>query len=369
MGKRGRPCRISGEQRRALVAIVEANPTATLAEIQGELERQTGIEAHGQTIQKALKEVGIQRQVGGDGVCVEVAASEGPRYGYTDAHRRLEPEQTYPSCLTDAEWALVEDLFDNAGGRGTPPRYTRRLLVDACCYVVRTGSAWRMLPKDFPRWQNVYRTFRRWSEQGRFEQMHDRLRGQWREREGRNEVPSAAVLDAQSTRSSPQGGERGYDAGKKIKGRKRHLVVDTLGLLLAVSVTAASVQDRDGAHPVIAQAMAKYPSVETVFVDSAYAGQCAQTVSQVHGIQVQVVRHPANKNVGRWAHPQQADLFTVQADATGFVVLPKRWVVERTHAWNERARRLVMHHDRLTEVSEAWVWLTEGRILLRRLTT
>jgi len=369
MGKRGRPCRISDEQRSALVAIVEANPTATLAEIRRELERQTGIEAHGQTIQKALKEAGIQRQVGGDGLCVEVAGSEAPRYGYTDAHRRLEPEQTYPSCLTDAEWALVEDLFDSAGGRGTPPRYARRLLVDACCYVVRTGSAWRMLPKDFPRWQNVYRTFRCGSEQGRFEQMHDRLRGQWREREGRNEVPSAAVLDAQSTRSSPQGGERGDDAGKKIKGRKRHLVVDTLGLLLAVSVTAASVQDRDGAHPVIAQAMAKYPSVETVFVDSAYAGQCAQTVSQVHGIQVQVVRHPANKNVGRWAHPEQADLFTVQADATGFVVLPKRWVVERTHAWNERARRLVMHHDRLTEVSEAWVWLTEGRILLRRLTT
>jgi transposase len=185
MGKRGRPRRISGEQRRALVAIVVANPTATLAEIQGELKRQTGIEAHGQTIQKALKEAGIQHQVGGDGLCVEVAASEVPRYGYTDAHRRLEPEQTYPSCLTDAEWALVEDLFDNAGGRGTPPRYARRLLVDACCYVVRTGSAWRMLPKDFPRWQNVYRTFRRWSEQGRFEQMHDRLRRQWREREGR----------------------------------------------------------------------------------------------------------------------------------------------------------------------------------------
>ena len=133
MGKRGRPCKIADEQRSALVAIVEANPTATLAEIQGELTRQTGIEAHGQTIQKALKEAGIQRQVGGDGLCVEVTGSEAPRYGYTDAHRRLEPEQTYPSCLTDAEWALVEDLFDNAGGRGTPPRYARRLLVDACC--------------------------------------------------------------------------------------------------------------------------------------------------------------------------------------------------------------------------------------------
>jgi transposase len=136
-----------------------------------------------------------------------------------------------------------------------------------------------------------------------------------------------------------------------------------------VSVTAASVQNRDGAHPVMAQAMAKYPSVETLFVDLGYAGQCAQTVSLLHDIRVQVVRHPANNRVGRWVHPDQAHLFTVQADANGFVVLPKRWVVERTHAWNERARHLVMHHERLTRVSEAWVWLTEARILMRLLTT
>ena len=216
MAKRGRPYRITDEQRDVLLAIVEATPGATLEEIRGELKRQAGIEVHRQTIEKVLKEAGLQRRAGASGLCVAQVSAEEKRYGYTQAHRRLEPEQSYPSCLTNAEWALVEDLFDNEGGRGKPPRYTRRLLVDACCYVVRTGSAWRMLPKGFPPWQNVYRTFRRWSEQGRFERMHDRLRGQWREREGRNEDPSAAVLDAQSTRSSPQGGERGYDAGKKI---------------------------------------------------------------------------------------------------------------------------------------------------------
>jgi transposase len=123
-----------------------------------------------------------------------------------------------------------------------------------------------------------------------------------------------------------------YDAGKKVKGRKRHLVVDTLGLLLAVSVTAASLQDRDGAHPVIATAMAKHPSVETLLVDSGYAGRCAQTVSQRHDIEVQVTRHPANKNVGRWIAAGQSDLFTVQPHAQGFVLLAKPWVVERTHA-------------------------------------
>lgn len=364
----GRPPKIQGTHEAILVQIVESDPTATLEEIGAELLRRTGVTAHEQTLVSTLRRKGIERVASREAVVVETSERGPVRYGYTDAHRRLEPEQMYPSCLTDAEWALVRDIFENEGGRGLPPRISRRTLVDACCYVVRTGGSWRMLPKHFPRWQNVYRTFRRWSDQGKFEQMHDRLRAQWREREARNVEPSAAVLDAQSTRGSPQGGDAGYDAGKKVKGRKRHLVVDTLGLLLAVSVTAASVQDRDGAHPVVAAAMAKYPGIQTLFADSGYAGQCAQTVSQCRGIRVQVVRHPANKNVGRWVRPEQPDLFTVKADSNGFVVLAKRWVVERTHAWNERARRLVMHHDRLASVAEAWVWLTEARLLLRRLT-
>lgn len=367
MAKRGRPPKFTDEHRAVLAEIVQTSPTATLDEIKAALEQRTGVKAHIHTIQKGLREAGIKR-LAGSSVQVE-SATEGPaRYGYTETHRRQDPGQNYPSCLTDAEWALVEDLFDNDGCRGKPPKYPRRLLVDACCYVVRAGCSWRMLPKSFPPWQNVYRTFRRWSEQGKFEQMHDRLRAQWREREGRAASPTAAVLDAQSTRSSPQGGDKGYDVGKKVKGRKRHLIVDTLGLLLAVSVTAASVQDRDGAPLVIAAAMTKYPSVETLFVDSGYAGQCAQAASQCHDIEVQVVRHPANKNVGRWSPAEQSAPIIVQADAQGFVVLAKRWVVERTHAWNERARRLVMHHDRLPRVSEAWVWLTQARMLLRRLT-
>lgn len=368
MANPGRPLKIQAADAVHLVAIVESDRTATLSEVRQEFKRRTGIDAHEHTIVKVLNKLGIRRVPNDQAVVIEQAAPAAKRYGYGEAHRRHEPEQIYPSCLTDAEWALVRDLFEKPGGRGLPPKVSRRIVVDACCYVVRTGCAWRMLPNHFPRWQNVYRTFRRWCEQGRFEQMHDRLRAQWREREARSEAPTAAVLDSQSTRTSPQGGVSGFDAGKKVKGRKRHLVVDTLGLLLAVCVTAASVQDRDGAHPVVASAMAKYPTIKTLFVDSAYAGQCAQTVSQCHDIHVQVVRHPANRNVGRWVDDRQPDLFTVQADAKGFVVLAKRWVVERTHAWNERARRLIMHHDRLTRVSEAWTWLTEARLLLRRLT-
>lgn len=226
-----------------------------------------------------------------------------------------------------------------------------------------------MLPKDFPPWQNVYRTFRRWSEAGKFERMHDRLRAQWREREGRHQKPTAAVLDAQSTRNSPQGGESGYDAGKKIKGRKRHIVVDTLGLLLAVNVTAASLHDAHGALPVVTGAVEKYPSISKAFADSGYAGQFVQTIRQQHNISVDIIRRPGSGKVGSWSLPEQQDPFTPAESHEGFLVQPKRWVVERTFSWIDKSRRLIMHHDRLTEVSEAWIWLASGRQLLRRFTS
>lgn len=373
MAYRGRPKKVQPDHLPVLREIVTDKPLATLTELRDAFAARTGISLDIGTLRKALKEAGITRHKGAPHESADhgdpTPEAEPPaRYGYEERHRQQAPEQRYPSCLTDAEWELVADIFESDGDRGTPPRYSRRLLVDACCYVVRSGCSWRMLPKEFPPWQNVYRTFRRWSEQGKFEQMHDRLRAQWREREGRDPMPSAAILDAQSTRHSPQGGTSGYDAGKKVKGRKRHVLVDTLGLVLAVSVTAASVQDRDGAHPVMANGMEKYSGISTVFVDTGYAGRCAQTINQQHGIAVEVVRHPANANVGRWCSPNQEDLFTRQPDTKGFTVLPKRWVVERTHAWIEKARRLVMHHDRRVEVSEAWVWLAAGRQLLNRLT-
>jgi transposase len=340
----------------------------TLAEIQYELQRRTALRVQEQTLVKGMKQVGIERYQNGCGVHLERASrATAARYGYEGSHRARRPQQDYPTSVTDAEWALVRDLFEKEGHRGKPPKYPRRQLLEACCYVVRTGCSWRMLPKGFPPWQNVYRTFRLWSGQGKFEQMHDRLRTQWREREQRGVGPSAAVIDAQATRGSPRGGETGYDAGSKVKGRKRHLGVDTLGLLLAVSVTAASVPDRDGAHPVMGAAMAKYPGIETLLADSGYVGRCVQTASQCHDVQVTVVPHSAEKGVGSWQSTEQPELVTVKADRRGVVVLPGRWVVERTHAWVERAQRLVLH-DRLPRVAEAWVWLSEARRVLKRLT-
>lgn len=368
MSKMGRPEKLTEEHRELLLELVKERPVATWAELGAAFQERSSMAVHAATLRKALKAAGVIRVKAS--VAAQTAPEEPPRrYGYTEAHRRQTTEQDYPSSLTDAEWALVANLFEPKGRRGVPPVHDRRSMLDACCYVVRTGCAWRMLPQGFPHWDNVYKTFRRWSAQGKFEQMHDRLRAQWREREERAAEPTAAVLDAQSTRHSPQGGPHGYDAGKKVKGRKRSLVVDTLGLLLAVSVASAGLQDRDAAVDALAAAKAKYASLATLFVDGAYAGQWAQAMHVQHGIHVEVVRSPANRNVGVWQAGVQGDLFTVETRPDGFIPLAKRWVVERTHAWNERARRLIMHHDRLNQVAEAWVWLTEARLLARRLTT
>ena len=183
---------------------------------------------------------------------------------------------------------------------------------------------------------------------------------------GRASTPTAAVIDTQSTRASPPGGESGFDARRKVKGRKRNLVVDTMGLLIAVIVTAASVQDRDAAAAVVAQACAKSPRLEKLYADGAYGGKCAHEIEQAHHIRVEVVRRPGNSTIETLHDPKTTPEPTAVI-SSGFTILPKRWVVERTHAWTERWRRTVMHHDRKLDISAAWVWLAEARMLLNRL--
>lgn len=366
----GRPFALDDTHVEMLRAIVHEMPLASMQQVTDALNARCGTKVCSVTVRRALRAAGIERLRPRLAAARKPSATDAKRYGYKPRHRRRAPAgRHFDTALTDAEWALVADLFERpAGGRGMPARIERRLMVDACCYVLRTGCAWRLLPTTFPPWGTVYRSFARWAQQGVFETMHDRLREQWRARIGRAAAPSAAVLDSQATRGSPQGGSVGFDAGKKVKGRKRHLVVDTLGLLLAVTLTAASVQDRDGAPAVVAQACAKVPGLAKLYVDGAYAGQCAQALEAAHaGLSVEVVRHPANGNL-RVFHENQLPLWNAPAPQAGFVPLPKRWVIERTHAWNERSRRLVMHHDRSLVTATAWVWLAEARILTARLT-
>ena len=366
-GRPGRRPSLKVEHTAVLRAITQEQPRSSLDEVTHELARRTGLKVNPVTVRKALRQAGIerlkpQRRAG------ERAAAQGAaptRYGYTAAHRRSDGPSGMNTDLTDAEWALVGDLFERNGQRGAPPRFERRMMVNACCYALRTGCAWRLLPKTFAPWQAVYMSFKRWAAAGTFELMHDRLRQQWRDRMGRAPEPSAAIIDAQSTRSTAQGGNTGFDAGKKVKGRKRHLVVDTLGLLLALTVTAASVQDRDAAAEVVARACTKVPGLKKLYADGAYGGKCAQAIEHTHNISVEIVRHPANRSTGTWQDTQKP--LWPEVVPKGFVVQAKRWVVERTHAWNERARRLMAHHDRSGWAPSAWVWLAEARILASRL--
>jgi transposase len=366
--KRGRKAALGVEHVAALRAIVHEHPHSTLDEVTRALVERTGAHVCSATVRTTLRKAGIRQakpERKPEASQVE-RAGKPVRYGYTEKHRRADGPSGMNTDLTDTEWALVSDLFEQVGGRGRPAKHIRKHMVDACCYVVRTGCAWRLLPKNFPPWAAVHKAFSRWAEAGVFEAMHDRLRGQWRERMGRRPEPTAGIIDAQSNRSSAQGGMTGFDAGKKVKGRKRHLVVDTLGLLLAVTVTAASVQDRDAAPTVVAQACAKVTGLQRLYADGAYAGKCKEGIEVAHpSLNVEIVRHPNNRNTGTWDDAQLPLL--PEPPAKGFVVLAKRWVVERTHAWNERARRLMAHHDRSSWAPVAWVWLVEARILATRL--
>lgn len=368
--KGGRPRKLSPEALAQLRALALENPHATIDDLRLRLEQQAGVQLCQLSVSRYLKRAGIHRtrsvprgnppHKGASSRFIPKALSP---YGYNQSHRDPGDSTHYPGALTDAEWALVADLFEHAGP-GAPPRYPRRALVDACCYVVRTGCSWRMLPKDLPPWQDVYAHFRRWTERNLFETMHDRLRAMWRLRQGREPAPTAAVLDSQSVKTSAQGGPKGYDAGKKVKGRKRHLVVDVLGILLAVLVLPADVQDRDGAQPVVHRAKDKYPTLQKMYVDGSYDGQCAERLRTQYKLEVEVVRKPGR--AGAWS---DAQLPLFASSPQPFVVLPRRWVVERTHSWVERPRRLSKDYDRRLDVSTAWIWLADSRLLLRRLTS
>lgn len=367
-GKPGRKPLLGAEHGEVLRAIVAEMPHAALAEVTAELARRCGVRVNPVTVRKALREAGVvrlkplRRSSAERG---EQGRGAGPRTGYNAMHRRSSSPEGQHTDLTDAEWALVADLFERDGQPGVPPRYPRRVMVNACCYVVRTGCPWRLVPKSYAPWQAVYMSFKRWAAANTFEAMHERLRQQWRRREGKSPEPTAAVIDSQSTRSTPQGGNTGFDAGKKVKGRKRNLVVDSLGLLLAVTITAASVQDRDTAADVVAKAYAKAPTIKKLYTDAAYAGQRAAAIEKAHGITVEVVRRPGNRATGTWRDAQQP--LWPEESAKPFVVQPMRWVVERTHAWLERDRRLIAHHDRSEWAPLAWVWLAQARMLATRL--
>jgi len=384
----GRPPKFDAAALAVVERLAREHGGDSLRELGDRIEQATGVRVTDLTLSRRLHELGFRRVVpgrepsrpaanvlattGGTGDPAssgEAAAAAVParkRYGYGPQHRTKAPEALYQFGLSDAEWAVVADLFEDKV-RGTPRQHSRRLMIDAMCYVVRSGASWRMLPREFPPWHQVFKTFQRWSRQGRFEKMYDRLRELWRQREGRAAEATVAVIDSQSVKTSPQGGPKGFDGAKKVKGRKRHLLTDTLGLLITVIVQVASIQDRAGADEVVAAGLAKMPGIRTVYTDEGYSGQCKLRIERAHpGVSVKVVRHPANRSVGVRVQAQQPLPLAVFAPKT-FVPMPKRWVIERTNAWNDRPRRLAKDHDRTLQSSTAWIWFAEGRRLLHRI--
>lgn len=257
-------------------------------------------------------------------------------------------ERRYPSDLTDAQWALVEPLLPAPNTGGRPEKHPRRDIVDAILYVVRTGCAWRQLPFDFPPWQTVYWYFVRWEEAKVTEQMLAVLRRRVRAARGRAEEPTAGVIDSQSVKGADTVGResRGYDAGKKVNGRKRFIVTDTLGLLLVVCVMAASVQDRDGAKTTLLSMYLVTP-VRYVFADAGFAGMLVDWAQRV----LRTVLHIVRKAPGQ----------------IGFAVIERRWVVERSLAWLTSHRRLARDYERRPATAEAMIRWAAISSMARRL--
>jgi putative transposase len=286
------------------------------------------------------------------------------------------PDKTYPSDLADAEWSLLEPHLPGPNRRGRPRLHSPRNILDAVFYVLKSGCQWRMLPREFPPWKTVFHYFRAWRIDGTWERLNRTLRRRLREKLGRDPEPSAGIVDAQSAKTTGVGGEqRGFDGGKKVRGRKRHILVDTEGLVVEARVHSAKVPDQDGIRRLLEPARSRLPRLSYLWVDAGYRGRGKEWAEHSLGLEVEFVNRspkpPPEKVLRIWAREwskegHDMDLSKLPARPS-FEKLPRRWVAERTFAWISHNRRMAKDYERLCSTGEALVHAAMTRLMVRRL--
>jgi putative transposase len=259
----------------------------------------------------------------------------------------------YPSDLTRTQWKRLRPLLPPALPGGRPREVDLREVLNGIFYIARGGCSWRMMPTDLPPWSTCYDYFRKWRKDGTWRTINDTLRTQIRHKNKRKTSPSLAIIDTQSVKTTEQGGPRGKDPHKMVSGRKRHLLVDTLGLILMVVVHSAGIQDRDGAKLVLEKIKGCFPRLKKILADGIYNGGIAAWAMEFGGWLLELVRKPKPKKGSK--------------EKKRFVVLKWRWIVERTFAWLGRYRRLSKDYERCPESSEAWIYVAMIHLMLRRL--